>query len=100
AGADGGNDPGGATHIAELKSRNILALRAEGVRKTWAGPVSPTIVRKEETLFGPSYHFAAIVRVHTNLTDCIVLWELSWRFRINHTEHIFAQHRPSCARIG
>ncbi|PYK47431.1 MAG: hypothetical protein DME51_13680 [Verrucomicrobia bacterium] len=75
-------------------------MSAEVVGKTWTCPVHAGVIREVDTLFCASDHLVAVVRVHADFANRVVLWELPRRLRVNHAEYIRAQYRPGATCIS
>src|SRR4029453_3113784 len=82
------------------KAGNVLPLGGEIVGETWPIPVDSAVVREIETLFGAGHHFTAVIRIHANLANSVILWELPGRLVIRHAEHVGTKHRPGSSGIS
>src|SRR4030095_11495346 len=77
-------------HIRKLQACYILALSIECVSGAWTGPVHTAVIGDVQTRFCTSSNLITIVRIHSNLTNSVVLWEHTWRHREWHTEYVGA----------
>src|SRR5947207_2410292 len=90
--------------MLRLPSRSTLfpytTLFRSIVGETGAGPVRSAIVRKIQTLFRASYDFTAVIWVHTNFANSVILWKLTRRLCVSHAKNVGAENGPCSSCIS
>ena len=80
--------------ISQFKASNVLALRAESIRRAGTCPVVAAVIRKVESGLRSRHYLIAVVRINPHFADSLVLRKLTRRLRKRCAENIRCQHRP------
>ena len=67
--ADRGKDARRAAHIGQFKAGNVLALRAESIRRAGTCPVASAVVGKIESGLRACHYVIAVVRINPHFAD-------------------------------